>query len=99
MFPNLLKGLLKELGYPNPSTELKLWRDKGALDCDGKHLTKKVSFKFGDKKMPRMYVLQIWQDVQPKVKKASKISLLLKNNSDVDLEDNEEVIVDEHTVT
>lgn len=99
VFPNLLKGLLKEKGYPNPSTELKIWRDKGALDCDIGHLTKKLTFKFGDNDTPRMYVLQVWQDLQPKAKKASKISLLLKNNNDTNLEDTAEVTVDEHDVT
>lgn len=99
VFPNLLKVLLKEMGYPNPSTELKIWRDKGALDCDIGHLTKKLTFKFGDNDTPRMYVLQVWQDLQPKAKKASKISLLLKNNNDTNLEDTAEVTVDEHDVT
>lgn len=100
VYPNKLRALLKEKGYPNPATELKIWRDKGALDVDVGHLTKKGSFKIGNNVEPRMYILQVWKDVQPTPQKASKIPLLLKDDDDdASRESNREVASNEHNVT
>ena len=96
LYPNKLKELLKDKGYPNPSTELKIWRDKGVLDYDSGHLTKKIKFKLGDTATTRMYVVQVWKDIPPKVTTASQISSLLKDDSDIEAENyDEEVIIDE----
>lgn len=90
VYPNLLKKLLKDLGYPNPTTELKIWRDCGVLGCDANHLTKKVNFKLGENFMSRMYAIQIWQDVKPKKKITfSKVNL----TEDCDENNGEEVMV------
>lgn len=101
VYPNKLKELLKDKGYPNPSTELKIWRDKGVLDCDSGHLTKKIHFKRGDTATTRMYVLQVWNDIPPKVStKASQISSLLKHDSDIGTEPyDEEVNINESANT
>lgn len=102
IFPNHLKKMLKDdLHYPNPLTELKIWRSKGALDCDDKHLTKKVAFKHGEEKATRMYVLQVWEDVQPSiVQKSSQIDVLLDTNEDVveEVKTVEEINSDESAV-
>lgn len=100
VYPNQLKKILKDdLNYPNPITELKLWRDKGVLACDDKHLTKKITFKLGDTDKTRMYVLQIWDDVQPKRQNASQIAMLLDGRDDGDTESiTEEVTRNEPTV-
>ena len=100
VYPNQLKKILKDdLNYPNPITELKLWRDKGVLACDDKHLTKKITFKLGDTDKTRMYVLQIWEDVQPKTQNASQIATLLDGRDDGDTESiTEEVTSNEPTV-
>lgn len=83
IYPNHLKKILKDLGYPNPATELKMWRDKGVLDCDEGHLTKKVNFKLLDTDKTRMYALQIWQDVQPKRKKETPYHLLNDDDNEI----------------
>lgn len=63
VYPNLLRAMLKNKGYQNPNTELKIWRDKGVLDCEGNHLTKRVNFKSDNNKSSRMYVVQVWDDI------------------------------------
>ena len=92
VYPNHLRKMLKdELHYPNPVTELKVWRDKGVLDCDDTHLTKKVAFKTGEGTATRMFVLQVWEDVQPKEKqKISQISVLLNDSDDIEAVDMEQ---------
>ena len=83
VYPNKLKELLSEKGFPNPSTELKIWRDKGVLDCDSSHLTKKIALQFGDKTSTRMYVLQIWREISPQKEiKLSKPNLLQDSDDD-----------------
>ena len=64
VYPEKMKEILKNLEYPNPTTQLKLWRDNGALKCDSNHLTDKVKMQPQDDKLRRAYVLQIWEDVQ-----------------------------------
>jgi len=95
VYPNKLKAMLKEKGYPNPATELKIWRDKGVLDCDSSHLTKKVHFNLGDADVTRMYAIQIWTAVQPKKeRKLSKSSLLdnaIANDKEEEVESNENI--------
>ena len=76
IYPEFLRNKLKEKGYPNPTTELKIWREKGVLSCDEGHLTKKVRLHVNDANMIRMYVLQIWQDVPNKKKRKVHSSLL-----------------------
>ena len=61
IYPDVLKKILKDLGYPNPVTELKEWRDKGALDCDANHLTNKAKILAMDE-AKRVYVLQVWKN-------------------------------------
>ena len=80
VYPNLLKAMLGEKGYPNVNTELKIWREKGVLDCDEHHLTKKVNFKFGDRATTRMYVLQLWEPVKPKKTNKSQFSNLIADD-------------------
>ena len=77
VFPNQLKKMLREAGYPNPVTELKVWRDKGVLNCDSNHLTNKVKFRIKDKDITRMYVIQVWQSVTSKKPSNSQLSNLL----------------------
>lgn len=61
IYPDVLKKILKDFGYPNPTTELKEWRDKGALDCDANHLTNKAKILAMDE-AKRVYVLQVWKN-------------------------------------
>ena len=99
VYPNKLKELLKDKGYPNPSTELKIWRDKGVLDCDSNHLTKKINFKLGDTDTTRMYVVQIWKDITPQAQKKSQIVELL-DGEDVDKKaSEEEEVINDSDVT
>ena len=86
VYPNKLKDLLSEKGFPNPSTELKIWRDKGVLDCDSSHLTKKIALQFGDKTSTRMYVLQIWREVKPKKERKLSQPSLLQESADDEME-------------
>lgn len=71
VYPNLLRTMLKNKGYDNPDTELKIWRDKGVLDCDGKHLTKKVNLKSLNIQESRMCVIQVWQTLPEPIKKTN----------------------------
>lgn len=86
IYPNKLKELLNERGFPNPSTELKIWRDKGVLDCDKNHLTKKIRLKFDDKADVRMYVLQLWREVKPKKERKLSQPSLLQESADDEME-------------
>jgi len=86
IYPNKLKELLNERGFPNPSTELKIWRDKGVLDCDKNHLTKKIRLKFDDKADVRMYVIQLWREVKPKKERKLSQPSLLQESADDEME-------------
>lgn len=81
VFPTLLRDMLTKKGFPNPETELKIWRDKGVLECEGKHLTKKVSIKHGEPSK-RAYVIQVWEETPPKTAKGIHSKILLAANSD-----------------
>lgn len=94
VYPNLLRTMLKNKGYVNPNTELKIWRDKGVLDCEDKHLTKKVNFKTLDIQSSRMYVIQVWQALP---KPLIKSNFAAKPDPDTGTED-DIVNIDEVTI-
>ena len=82
VFPNVLKTIMKELGYPNAITELKLWRDKGVLSCEAKRLDNKAKIKHFDSTSTRVYILQIWQDMPLKQTTKSKLVQLLMDDEE-----------------
>lgn len=72
--PNKMRDILSEKGYKNATTQLKLWRDKGVLDCDEGHLTIKRKIDVnGDKE--RVYVIQLWGEL-PVVNSQGKSKVL-----------------------
>ena len=76
---------MKDLGYPNPVTELKAWRDKGALDCDSQHLTNKAKILSTDDPR-RVYVLQVWKNSSPPNTNGSKRDYLIDAYLNADIE-------------
>lgn len=85
VYPDTLKKILKDLGYPNPVTELKEWRDKGALDCDSQHLTNKAKIQPTDDPR-RVYVLQVWKNISPTNTKGSQRDYLIDAYLNADIE-------------
>lgn len=60
---NELKNLLDSMGYKNPTTYLKKWRDKGVLNHEeGKLLNRRVIVP-GSKVKESVYVIQVWEDL------------------------------------
>jgi putative DNA primase/helicase len=41
IFPSILQSLMKNGGFENPATVLKLWRSNGLLDCESNKFTRK----------------------------------------------------------
>ena len=100
VYSQILKDFLVSKGYNNPTTELKCWRDKGALSCDANHLTSKYKIDPCESVMLRVYVLQVWEEITlPSTnRKPRRISKLLRANDDdkCNSEDvNKEVVEDE----
>ena len=60
--PNKMREMLGEKGYKNATTQLKLWREKGVLDCDQGHLSNKRKIDANGKE-ERVYVVQLWDDI------------------------------------
>ncbi|MBQ7378813.1 MAG: DUF927 domain-containing protein [Clostridia bacterium] len=90
IYPEVLTRVLKEeLKYPNPSTEIKLWRDKDALSHEAKHLTKKVKINPQDKPQ-RAYVLNLWEAAPVKTSSKSQLpQLLAEDEADEEIEQEE----------
>ena len=92
VYPDIMKQIIKDLGYPNPSTELRLWRDKGILVCDDKHLTSKAKVNPKDTAPQRAYGLNVWTDAPIKSASKSNVKFLLEQDTDPlgkEVEDNE----------
>lgn len=90
IYPDVLKQILRDLNYPNPSTEIKTWRDKGALSCEANHLTKKMKMNPKDTVATRAYVLNVWAATPMKAPNQSQLpQLLAEDVADVVIEQEE----------
>ena len=89
IYPEKLRELLENLGYPNHKTQLKLWRDKGVLRCEYNHLTCKGRIDFKEDPQ-RVYILQVWKDAPPKKASTKNRAFLIGNkaeqNTDVEVD-------------
>ena len=82
VYPEKLSEMLLSFGYPNPKTQLKLWRDRGALRCEPNHLTTKV--KVNPKEdAQRAYVLQVWKDAPTPISSTKNREFLLSEDEEV----------------
>lgn len=83
VYPDIMKQVLKDLGYPNPTTELRLWRDKGVLACDDKHLTNKARVNPKDTVAQRAYILNVWEDAPTKSTSKSNRKFLMDQDTSI----------------
>jgi len=60
--PNKMKEMFGIKGYKNATTQLKIWREKGVLDCDQGHLSNKRKIDVNGKE-ERAYVVQVWGEI------------------------------------
>lgn len=56
------KRILKELGYDNPTSMLKGFKDRGLLDCEEGHLTRKRQVNKGSNKKVSVNVFKVYAD-------------------------------------
>ena len=90
VYPRVLQQILSDLNYPNPSTEIKTWRDKGALSFEANHLTKKVKINPKDTATTRAYVLNVWAAASMKTPSKSQLpQLLTEGEADAVIEQEE----------
>ena len=60
---NELKDILNSMGYTNPTTYLKKWRDKGVLNHEESKLLNRRVIVPGSKVKESVYVIQVWEDL------------------------------------